>query len=186
MSKKGSSVVLLLSGGIDSAALLNFYIEQNEQVRCIHFNYGQPNKASELEAIKNISGRFGVEIEIINLSIPMSYRDDEVLCRNALFILSAASSGLASNRISIGIHADSPYYDASKNFIDDCQRILDGYFEGSLQIEAPFIDYTKLDIIDYCKEHNVPIDITYSCFRKNSPPCGECPSCLDRRLADEN
>ena len=60
------------------------------------------------------------------------------------------------------------------------QGLLDGYFAGSVQLETPFINYTKKDIIGYAVENQVPLDLTYSCLSRNDPPCGRCPACLDR------
>lgn len=181
-----AGVLLLLSGGIDSLALLHFYLRRNEDVKCIHFNYNQPNIKSESEAVQKISKFYGIKTETLNYCLPIAYRGDEVYCRNTLFVLIAASLGYPNVRISLGIHSDSSYYDASDLFLEDCQRILDGYFSGSVKVEAPFIGYNKMDIIDYCQKYNVPLSLTYSCFRKEAPPCGECPSCLDRRKLDAN
>lgn len=111
----------------------------------------------------------------------------EYCCRNATLLLSAASicSGKLARRFAIGIHAGTPYYDCSKNFIDDTQRIFNGYFNGSFQIEAPFLELTKGEILSLCNELKVPVELTYSCERSGYIPCGECLSCIDRRVLNE-
>lgn len=43
-------VLLLLSGGIDSTALLHFYLQKKSDILCIHFQYGQANSLSERKA----------------------------------------------------------------------------------------------------------------------------------------
>jgi 7-cyano-7-deazaguanine synthase len=179
-------VLLLLSGGIDSAALLHFYKTHNVIMGCIHYNYNQPSMESELKAAEKICGHYSTNLRLLDLSIPMAYSEDEVLCRNAIFVLAAASLGYHPIRIALGIHANSQYYDSTPRFVDDCQNLLDGYFGGVVRVEAPFIEYTKADIIAYSKEHNLPLELTYSCLRRSSPPCGVCPSCLDRRAFIEN
>jgi 7-cyano-7-deazaguanine synthase len=107
-------------------------------------------------------------------------RGYEFLGRNALFVLAAGSLGPPPLRVSLAINRGPEYYDISPRFLIDCQRMLDGYFGGTVVLEAPFVDYSKKDIIRYCKRRKVPLNITYSCQKKNSPPCGRCPTCLDR------
>jgi len=179
-------ILLLASGGIDSTALLDFYLKHNNNVECIHFQYGQPNAQSEKTAIEKITEYYKVKKRIINLDIIMARRNDEFIGRNAFFILATSALGISPARIALGIHSGSRYYDCTKDFLNDCQRILDGYFAGVVKIEAPFIDFTKSDIIRYCKKYKVPVELTYSCFRQNYPPCGNCPSCLDRAMLNEN
>jgi len=100
--------------------------------------------------------------------------------------LSAASIVGSPSRISLGIHSSTRYYDCSPGFITKMQEILDGYFAGTVQIETPFINYSKKEIIKYALKSNVPFPLTYSCLTKNAPPCGNCPSCKDRVKYLEN
>lgn len=116
----------------------------------------------------------------------MARRNEELIGRNALFILVTSALGISPARIALGIHSGSEYYDCTKDFLDDFQKILDGYFTGVVKVEAPFIDFTKLDILEYCKKYKIPVELTYSCFRQNYPPCGICSSCLDRMKFYEN
>ncbi len=82
----------------------------------------------------------------------------------------------------MGIHSGTPYYDCSKEFVSSVNSILKGYTSGEILLDAPFIDWNKEMIIQYCKDNDVPLDITYSCENGQEPPCGKCLSCLDRRF----
>ena len=177
--------MLLMSGGIDSTALLDFYLRDYSNIECVHFQYGQPNAESERNSVEKITDYYKVKTRVIDIKIPMAQRNDELIGRNTFFVLAVGALGIAPSRIAIGIHSDSDYYDCSKEFLNDCQRILDGYFAGVVKLEAPFIDFTKSDIINYSKKYSVPLELTYSCYRQNYPPCGECPSCLDRLMLNE-
>lgn len=181
MTRNRVQVVILASGGIDSTALIDFYLRRKYTIKCIHFQYGQASAKSERSAFEKITRFFKVEKAIIDLGFSIRKRKEEAICRNALFVFAASSIIPQPERISIGIHAGSSYYDSTRLFVKDCQRILDGYFSGTVRVEAPFIDLTKLDIVNYCKNYGVPINLTYSCHRKNYPPCGKCNSCLDRK-----
>jgi 7-cyano-7-deazaguanine synthase len=101
-------------------------------------------------------------------------------------LLTAASIFSAKGGIfSIGIHSETPYYDCSQLFMVDIQRLFEGYFSGTIQVEAPFLEFTKKDIFEFCHLKQVPIEITFSCERRGDYPCGKCPSCKDRRMLDE-
>ena len=178
-SDKKYDVLLLFSGGIDSTALIDFYLRKHNKVNCIHFQYGQPNSLSEKKAVQDITSYYKVDKEIIELNLNMLKRKDEIIGRNALFVILVMSQQICK-RIALGIHSDSSFYDCSQSFLYDCQRIIDGYYSGVIRVEAPFINLTKKEIIDYSKKNDVPINLTYSCLYNNYIPCGKCPACIER------
>jgi 7-cyano-7-deazaguanine synthase len=174
------SVVVLMSGGLDSTALIDFYQRRDATLRCIHFQYGQSNGQSEAKAAEEVAEYYKVECQVAKLEFPLMKRKDEVVGRNAMFVIAAACQVPLPARIALGIHLGPAYYDCSNSFVVDCQRLLDGYFGGIARLEAPFLKFAKGDIANYCKANHVPTQLTYSCLRQNYPPCGECSSCRDR------
>lgn len=187
MPQSDAQVNLLLGGGIDSAALIAFYISRGSTVQGIHFNYNQPSFEGERCAVLALAQYYNISLNTIDLGLKIACTQGEYHCRNATLLLASASIlPTKQSRFAIGIHAGTPYYDCSQAFLEDIQRILNGYFAGSVQVEAPFIEFTKKDIFKYCQIAKVPIEITFSCERHGAIPCGECPSCLDRRALDES
>lgn len=182
-NSKKPLVVVLFSGGIDSTGLIHYYLSKNYLIKAVHFNYGQANYSKEKEAIKAIGDYYGVETSYVDFGFKLNNSSGEYIGRNPLFILVASNLINSSNsKIAIGIHQGTAYYDCSAQFLRDCQQILDGYFGGTVLIEAPFIDFSKKHIYEYCLINNVPIHLTYSCEKSNVKPCGECSSCKDRRI----
>ncbi len=180
-------VNLLLSGGIDSTALAAFYLSRGVLVKGFHFNYGHPSFAGEKRAVEKISSHYKIVVTTIDLGLQIFSNKGEYRCRNATLLLSAASISFSkSARFAIGIHSCTPYYDCSQSFVNDIQRLFDGYFNGSIQVEAPFLELTKGEILSLCDKLKVPVEITYSCERSSDIPCGECLSCIDRRGLNED
>lgn len=185
-SRNNSSTLLLLSGGVDSTALIPYFLERNSNVRCIHFEYGQKNKEGERRAVQNISNYYNVQTEYISLGFPLTNLGGEYISRNALFILMAANLYPKEiSTIALGIHDGTPYYDCSQKFLRDCQTLIDGYFNGTLTIDAPFLLHNKEQVFHYCIDNKIPLNLTYSCERRSEIPCGTCPSCKDRSVLNE-
>lgn len=175
-------VVILLSGGIDSMACVNFYLQQGYDVECIFCNYGQPGAVSELIAASKIAEHYQVPLRIIettNISIPES---GEICGRNALLVQQALCCyGYGTYKIILGIHDGTGYADCSQLFVDHMNRLIDCYANGTIILEAPFLNWLKPEIISYCKANSLPVHFTYSCEAGKVPPCGHCLSCLDRK-----
>ncbi|PFD32675.1 ATPase [Bacillus cereus] len=184
--RDSESILILVSGGIDSTALIHHYISQGFNIKGIHFNYGQVACKKEEQAAGFIGQYYNVEIETKNFGFALDHIKGEYVARNSLFILAACNLlPKTYSKIGIGIHSGTPYYDCSRTFVNDCQKILDGYFGGTVIIETPFLLYDKRSILKYCLRNQVPIELTYSCEFNDEEPCGECPSCKDRRVIDE-
>lgn len=153
----------------------------------LHFDYGQPSVEGERRSVCEIAAHYAVPVETIDLGLQIASVRGEYLCRNALFLLGAASLlDNSGGRLSLGIHAGAAYYDCSSSFLADVQRLLDGYFGGTVQLEAPFVDFTKRDVFDFCLSNRVPVDLTFSCERWSAYPCGECRSCEERAMLGED
>lgn len=111
--------------------------------------------------------------------------------RNGLFLASAASIALSKNCqiIYYGAHSDdaagSAYPDCSEAFNNAINTAI---FEGSgkqLTIEAPFVSWTKKEVVKKGLELKVPYELTWSCYEGNDKPCGTCGTCIDRLAAFE-
>ena len=111
--------------------------------------------------------------------------------RNGLFLSSAASIALSKdcNVIFYGAHSD----DAAGSAYPDCshafnQAMKDAIYLGSgnqVTIEAPFVNWTKADVVKKGLELNVPYELTWSCYEGGEKPCGKCGTCIDRAVAFE-
>jgi len=212
---EGKNIIVLLSGGMDSATLLWHAKKEFGEVYAISFNYGQRHSveityAKELAKIADVKEHIIVDIPVYSavresallneeIDIPTGEYAEEppittVPMRNINFlsIASIFADILEINYIGIGVHSlDVPYPDCRPEFISAAEAAINA---GStlvakkkrrIHIYAPFLGMTKKEIAKLGKDLGVPFEKTYSCYKGTLPPCGECPTCLQRKEALE-
>jgi 7-cyano-7-deazaguanine synthase len=178
-----TEVVVLLSGGIDSAATVLTFPRSKFMVSGLHFDYGQAARRTEWSAAERLGVRLKIPVHRLRLGFRPFEVQGEFAARNALLVLTCAA--VTPSRplvIAAGIHQGVPYYDAQRGFVSDLQRVLDGYFSGGVQLAMPFIDASKRDVVRFARRHKLSLALTYSCEKKEAPACRTCPSCLDREV----
>lgn len=178
-----SDALILLSGGLDSSACTHFYISKKYQVNTLFIDYGQPTARKEREAAVSVSTFYGTSHRELIISGADKKKLRIIRGRNALLPFCALSE-LRTNTsaISLGIHAGTDYPDCSSGFLIAMQNLFNLYCDGRVIVTAPFVDWSKRDILQYCQKNRVPVDLTYSCQTSDTTPCGTCDSCLDRKM----
>ena len=177
-------VLVLLSGGLDSAACLDFYLDLGRTPCALFVDYGQPTAEPELQAARAVAKFYSVPITCLRCEGAQPKRAGLISGRNAFLVTTALMERPKFvSIVAMGIHAGTDYSDCSSHFVEKMQTVLDIYNECSTQFVAPFINWSKADIIQYCLMRNIPLDLTYSCERE-FPPCGMCLSCEDRKAID--
>ncbi len=174
------NVLVLFSGGIDSAACAHFYKSLGYSVEALFIDYGQKAVTKEADAAFKIASQLILPIKRISLSGTRDKIHGEILGRNA-FILFIALMEFQHNSglIGIGLHSGTPYYDCTDNFVNRMQRLFECHTGGCIKIGTPFLTWTKVDIFNYFSHTGIPFHLTYSCERGEQQPCGVCLSCKD-------
>jgi 7-cyano-7-deazaguanine synthase len=111
--------------------------------------------------------------------------------RNA--ILLSISYGVAvaegAEVVATGVHAGDHfvYPDCRPEFIkafDEMQKTaVEGFGDGLLRLYAPFVEWSKADIVATGARLDVPYADTWSCYEGGEVHCGECGTCVERREA---
>ncbi|MGH9893866.1 MAG: 7-cyano-7-deazaguanine synthase [bacterium] len=183
--RQKSSVAVLISGGIDSTALLAFYLRERFDVRPLFVDFGQPAAKQELRAARAVCKHYGVHLSIMSLRSRVALSVGEIPGRNAFLLFAAVLVfGMKPGIIAIGIHEGPPYYDCTEGFLKSIQTVVDGYAAGRVKVAAPFLTWGKQVIREFCKKARVPVGSTYSCEKGGVRPCGHCLSCKDREALD--
>ncbi|MDO4503081.1 MAG: 7-cyano-7-deazaguanine synthase, partial [Coriobacteriia bacterium] len=111
--------------------------------------------------------------------------------RNGLFLSSAASVALSlgCSVLYYGAHHDdwagNAYPDCSREFVDSMRAAIELGTGGELTMDAPFVTWSKAQIVERGLELGVPYELTWSCYEGGDRPCGTCGTCIDRQRAFE-
>lgn len=206
---RGSSAVVLLSGGLDSATLLAIARHQGFCCHALSFDYGQIHGA-EIAAARRVAAHFDVEHRVLTIpvgslggsaltdpSIPVPDEGGEgipvtyVPARNTVFLALALAWAevLRACAIFIGVNAldYSGYPDCRPEFVAAFQDLANlatkQAVEGApVEILAPLVNMTKAEIITRGTELGVDYSITVSCYRADPEgrACGRCDACRFR------
>ncbi len=203
--------VVLLSGGLDSATVAAIAQGQGYEVLALSFRYGQRHEkeltaAQAIVQSLGIREHFIIDINLAQwggssltdptLSLPTTGIDPSVIPntyvpgRNTVFIalgLSLAEAKGAS-AVFLGINAIdySGYPDCRPEYLAAFQHLATlsskvGVEGQAIQLIAPLVQDSKLDIVNRALALGVPIAQTWSCYQGGTEPCGQCDSC---RLRD--
>ena len=205
--------VVLLSGGLDSATTAAIAISEGYEVIALSFRYGQRHHRELLAAKKivaklNITEHFIVDVNLsqwggssltdTSMDIPQEGVQPDVIPstyvpgRNTVFIAIALSLAEAKNAeaIYLGINAVdySGYPDCRPEYLNAYQQLANlaskvGVEGNSIQLVAPLVKDSKVDIVRRALSLGVPIEDTWSCYQGGEKPCGLCDSCRIRDQA---
>ena len=213
MSLENKSVIVLLSGGLDSSTVTAIAKKSNAKIFGLSFDYGQRHK-KELNSALKIADHFKIEkLKIVKLDLSLwggsSLTDPQkeipingiqnnkipntyVPGRNTIFISVALSyaEAIDADFIGLGVNAldYSGYPDCRPDYIKKFQELADlankrGRENNPIKLWTPLIDLNKEKIFQLAFENNVPLEKTWSCYSGNTKPCGKCDSCRIRDTA---
>lgn len=201
--------VVLVSGGMASATAAFEAEARGYEPSFLHVSHGQRTEDREYDCARRLAesldgadflhvetsnlGRLGasgltdggVEVEPGDAdgeAVPASY----VPFRNATLLAMAVSYAETAHReaVFVGAHSEdgpgSP--DSRPAFFDAFQRVVDvgTAHETSIDVVAPFAEWSKTEIVERGLELGVSYELTWSCYRDDAPACGGCAACAER------
>ncbi|MCC4602614.1 7-cyano-7-deazaguanine synthase QueC [Xanthomonas campestris] len=198
--------VVLLSGGMDSAAVIALAQEQGFAVHALSVRYGQRH-TSELEAAARVAAAQGVvahkvvdvdlrsiggsaltdDIEVPEAGgggIPVTY----VPARNTIMLSLALgwAEVVGANDLFCGVNAVdySGYPDCRPEFVRAFEVLANlatkaGVEGAGLRVHAPLQFLSKADIVREGVRLGVDFGLTVSCYRADAQgrACGHCDAC---------
>ena len=207
--------VAIVSGGMDSVTLLHYLVkERGLTTAVITFLYGQKH-VKEVELAKDQAQDLGcrehlvLDLELLrplfatsalvanHISIPTiaAVTGDPqpatyVPNRNMIFLALAAAyaESHAANVVYYGAqsHDMYGYWDTTPEFLAQLNQVYGLNRKTPIQIEAPFVHYSKTDILRKGLTLSVDYSRTWSCYEGQTAACGQCPTCAERLQAFAN
>ncbi|MFD0677121.1 MULTISPECIES: tRNA lysidine(34) synthetase TilS [unclassified Paenibacillus] len=167
----GDSIVVAVSGGPDSVALLHVLFALSEQwkwrLSVAHLNHGFRIEESEREAafVSELAARLGLPVEIAHVSVPEYIKEtgknSQSAAREIRYrFLHEAAVRFKANRIALAHHAD----DQAETVL---MRLLRGTGpsgltgipkrreEKELELVRPLLRIYKTEILDYCRNQHL-------------------------------
>jgi len=208
------TVVFLASGGLDSSVGMAMLLEQGTTVYPLHITRSAKAENRELEAVLLIYRRLFEmyprlikPIEVMGVTFPpalwkRTYYPSDVerlghpmrdIMLQALGVQYAeclnSNRGESIRTIMVGQTCDEVMPHASEEALSLASFYVQlDRDDESWAIRSPFLwpeKMTKTDVVKWAKEHNFPIEETWSCFEGGAIPCGECQECIRRKEAVE-
>ena len=162
--------VLLFSGGLNSATLLYSMMEQGFEVYALLFRYKQKQQKQELGRARKLARKNKVSNHTMCFCdfLPDRYQS----FYNAMLLSGACmyARNVGADEIYVGVgHENSNSWFNSP--------LLLGNKEFGIQIETPFFDLKKSDIIEIGLKLKVSYELTWDCSKEGERPCLTCDSC---------
>ncbi len=195
----------VMSGGMDST--LSAYMMKNDgyKIVAVHFNYDQRTQTKELECFNNICNDLNVEEKYVldldffkqlgasaltdkSIDVPIGGIEEGVPVtyvpfRNGIFLSMAAAIAEKEGAevISIGVVEEdsSGYPDCRESYIKSMQESINlgTKDETNIEIKMPLVHLQKSQIVQESLKLNVPLHLTWSCYKNEDKACGVCDSC---------
>jgi 7-cyano-7-deazaguanine synthase len=210
-NKSMANALVIVSGGMDSVTLLHYLVKQQKlEPIVLSFQYGQKHER-ELEAAKSNVAELDLEHCLVDLRVlgdlfsssalvsrsiaipsaadvkgdpqPASY----VPNRNMLFLAIAATYAESHGVQDIFYGAQKAdiygYWDTTPDFLEKLNSVYSLNRKNAIHIEAPFVQWTKTEILKLGLELGVDYAKTWSCYQGADKACGRCPTCGERLAA---
>jgi len=202
-------IMVIFSGGMDSATLLYHLRDKGHEVVPIGVDYGQRHR-KELGYARQFCEQMGLHYRLLHLGqvgsflkgssqsdaavpVPHGHYAAEnmkltvVPNRNMLMLAAAGAVALAEgcDALAYGAHAGDHtiYPDCRPTFIQIMREAFLNCDWKPLQLLVPFQDWTKGMIAREGIRLGVPYELTWTCYEGGEVPCGLCGSCTERAEA---
>lgn len=197
--------VLVFSGGMDSTTLLYKLLKSGDEVLSLSFDYGQRHK-KELNCARKICKKLKIPHKIADITAVKTLMQGSALTdkikvpeghykaknmkatvvpnRNMIFLALALAQAvsLKFDRVAIAVHSGDHviYPDCRPKFIKRMRAVSKIANFLSIDIYAPFSNFTKRQIAVLGKKLGVPFELTWTCYKGLKNPCGKCGACVER------
>ena len=204
--------VAIVSGGMDSVTLLHYLVKvQKRTPAVITFVYGQKH-AKEVDYARTQAASLNCHTHLVlDLSLmqplfatsalvsadaaipdvqevmgdpqPPTYVPNRNMIFLALAVAYAETNEVADVFYGAQRHDVYGYWDTTPQFLDGLNDVYALNRKSPIHIHAPFVQFSKTDILRQGLEMDVDYGMTWSCYAGGDAACGTCPTCAERLKA---
>ncbi|MCB4756814.1 MAG: 7-cyano-7-deazaguanine synthase [Elusimicrobia bacterium] len=196
---------LLVSGGLDSSALVIHCIKRGYKVWPVYVRCGLRWEKAELHWLKKYLGRIKSPLlhplRLVYLHLDDAYKNnwsarkdapgsnssDQAVylpARNLLLVVKSLLS-LSShnvNQLALATLKGNPFPDAKLSYTSQLGKVLSKSFNTKICIFTPFRNKTKRELIKAYQDAS--LHLSFSCINpKGIHHCGRCNKCTERKRA---
>lgn len=208
--QESDGVVVLLSGGLDSAVMAAIALERPQSVWPLFVRQGFVWEDEEIAAIGRFLASLGAgpsrglqPLSVARLSVPLDFSSqwaldsthrapddlspDEAVYlpgRNLALLTQAAvkAYSVGARRIQLGVLDGNPFPDATHDFFDAFEAAAYHAMQWGVSVERPLQRLTKTEVLE--RGVSYALELTMSCIRPRSGVhCGACNKCAERMKA---
>lgn len=205
MILENKKAICIMSGGMDSTLSAYMMKKMGYSIVAVHFNYAQRTQKKEFSCFHAVCDDLGVinryvldldffaqigasaltdkRIEVptggLEEGVPVTY----VPFRNGIFlsIAAAVAEKEGADAISIGVVEEdsSGYPDCRESYIKNMEQSINlgTKNETKIKIYMPLVHLKKSQIVKEAVRLDVPLSLTWSCYKNEDKACGVCDSC---------
>lgn len=177
-------MLVLLSGGLDSAVVLAAAVQEHE-CEAVGFDYGQRHSI-ELEYAERLAEHYSVPFRRLPLRHMPLVNDVVFAGRNLVLAATAIAIAQAEKFDAIAVGCNQSDWER----FPDCRpefwrRVQDVARFYDVEVITPLLYYWKAEVVKKARELAIPIDLTWSCYSpEDGKPCGKCLACKVRKDAE--
>lgn len=208
--------IVIASGGLDSTTLIYHLLACGSRVRLLSFDYGQRHRREldaargiaaslripfQLVDLRTVGALLsGCALTDLDVDVPDGYYTDKsmrltvVPNRNSLMldVAVAVAATLGCDAVAFGAHGGDHlvYPDCRPEFLEaftaSAKLANQGFLPDDFCVVAPFLRWSKADVVRLGATYHVPFELTWSCYKGGAMQCGTCGTCTERREAFRN
>jgi len=201
--------IVLLSGGMDSSTLLytEARMKGAGNVLALIFDYGRLKHdgefhSREVEAAIAVAEHASVSYRFIQIgslpSCPLTTSAEQIPDQSAGRQVDTVVPGRNTILLSYGLayaqslgeratvffgacsEDDLSYPDCRESYVEAMSFAFMKASEDKVEVKAPFVNWTKKEILQKGLRYGVPYSLTYTCYRGRELSCGLCDACVER------
>jgi 7-cyano-7-deazaguanine synthase len=196
-------VVTILSGGLDSTVLAHHLASLGYEQTFVTFDY-QQRHFKEMYFAQLTAQRLNGEHVPVSLgplvrfwqgsalvgdhAVPHGHYEAPSMAitvvpnRNLIFLTIAAAVAVSRGATAVftGVHSGDHaiYQDCRPEFIHAADAAMQ--LSCGVSVNAPFVHFTKANIVRTGTNLAVPFEETWSCYEGGARHCGQCGTCVER------